>query len=162
MISASPSPLCYTSAIMKTSCDMSDQFFPVHLYFFSIRKKDLRPRYPVFHTLPFCLYLNKRNPEQAPLRILVETTRIELVSKNTSAKFSPSASFALCFASCGVQRQTPLSAIPLVPYAAGNSHKVFLHDRHRYPRLQVSPGRCACCKLSSVCEIIVIIFSVYI
>ena len=49
------------------------------------------------------------------------------------------------FASSAPQRQVAVSAIPLFPYAAGISHKVFLHDRRRVPYLQVNVGRRACC-----------------
>ena len=55
---------------------------------------------------------NKKRPDRPFFVSMVEMARIELASKNTSAKCSPSAAFVSCFAFPCPQRQGQRSAIP--------------------------------------------------
>ena len=59
--------------------------------------------------------------------LLVEMTGIEPVSESIFTGISPSAVSDLRFALLTVRKRTAGRTIPLVPYAAGRTHKVFLH-----------------------------------
>ena len=59
--------------------------------------------------------------------VMVEVAGLEPASESISTGFSPSAASVLRFALTPARKQADVSAIPLVPYAAGITHKVFLH-----------------------------------
>ena len=58
---------------------------------------------------------------------MVEMTGIEPVSESIFTGISPSAVSDLSFTLLPVRKRTDRKTIPLVPYAAGITHKVFLH-----------------------------------
>ena len=58
---------------------------------------------------------------------MVEMMGIEPMSESIFTGISPSAASVLRFALTPARKQADVAAIPLVPYAAGITHKVFLH-----------------------------------
>ena len=59
--------------------------------------------------------------------VMVEMMGIEPMSESIFTGISPSAVSDLRFALLTVRKRTDRRTIPLVPYAAGRTHKVFLH-----------------------------------
>ena len=59
--------------------------------------------------------------------VMVEMMGIEPMSESIFTGISPSAVSDLRFALLTVRKRTAGRTIPLVPYAAGRTHKVFLH-----------------------------------